>query len=96
MKKGKDQCTSICCIKKHPPQSAAGLSFVAPPGAGAVGIEGRGALVDAGDIIDGDVVIVDAVVNEDGKSEVHTLMNSGGDENGNGNESSERNREGSN
>ena len=44
--------------KKHPPQSAADLSFVAPPGAGAVGIEGRGALVDAGDIIDGDVVIV--------------------------------------
>lgn len=42
---------------------------------------------------DGDIVVVDPVVNNDGKSEVHTLMNSGGDENGNGNEGSEGHRE---
>ena len=57
MKKGKEQPTNICC-KKHPPHSAAGLSSVAPPGAGAVGVEGRGALVDAGDVVEGDVVEV--------------------------------------
>ena len=44
--------------KKHPPLSAASLSSVALPGAGAVGIEGRGTLVDAGDIVDGDIVEV--------------------------------------
>lgn len=36
---------------------------------------------------DGSIIIDDPVVNEDGKSEVNTLMNSGGDSNGNGNES---------
>ena len=45
-------------IKKHPPHSAAGLSSVTPPGTGAVGVEERGALVDAGDVVEGDVVIV--------------------------------------
>lgn len=31
----------------------------------------------------GDIIVDDPVINEDGKSEVHTVLNSGGDENGN-------------
>jgi hypothetical protein len=63
-KKGKEQRTDIEYIKIHPPQSAAALSSVAPPGAGAVWVEGRGALVDAGDIVDGDVVEVRKLDNQ--------------------------------
>lgn len=36
---------------------------------------------------DGSVIVNEPVVNEDGKSEVHTIINSGGDENGNSKES---------
>ena len=36
---------------------------------------------------DGGVIVNEPVVNEDGKSEVHTIINSGGDENGNSKES---------
>ena len=36
---------------------------------------------------DGSVIVNNPVVNEDGKSEVHTIINSGGDENGNSKES---------
>lgn len=39
---------------------------------------------------DGSIIVEEAVVNEEGKSEVHTLMNSGGENNGNSEESSER------
>ncbi len=40
---------------------------------------------------DGDVIVADEVVNENGKSEVHTLIKSGGDENGHGDANTEGN-----